>query len=84
VSSLSEAEFCQWLTREDRRRGNTAVGVLRRGGFEQGIARLCFAKQDQTLRTALQRLASAVGRVRTRAGGDRLMPDGLTQGAWGR
>jgi methionine aminotransferase len=56
VSSLSEAEFCLWLTREV---GVAAIplSVFYDAGFEQGLARLCFAKQDQTLNTALQRLA---------------------------
>lgn len=57
VSSLPEAEFCQWLTREI---GVAAIplSAFYEGGFEQGIARLCFAKKDETLRTALQRLAT--------------------------
>ena len=56
VSSLSEAEFCQWLTREV---GVAAIplSVFYEAGFEQGLARLCFAKQDATLDKALQRLA---------------------------
>jgi methionine aminotransferase len=54
--SLNEADFCRWLT--------TDVGVAAiplsafyDGGFEQGIVRLCFAKRDETLNTALERLA---------------------------
>lgn len=56
VSSLPEAEFCQWLTREV---GVAAIplSVFYDGGFEQRLARLCFAKQDDTLRAALARLA---------------------------
>jgi len=56
VNSLNEADFCQWLTREI---GVAAIplSAFYDGGFEQGIARLCFAKKDETLRTALQRLA---------------------------
>ncbi len=56
VSSLPEAEFCQWLTREI---GVAAIplSVFYEGGFEQGLARLCFAKRDETLQAALQRLA---------------------------
>ena len=56
VSSLPEAEFCQWLTREV---GVAAIplSAFYEGGFEQGIARLCFAKKDQTLQSALERLA---------------------------
>jgi len=56
VSDLSEADFCQWLTREV---GVAAIplSVFYEGGFEQRLARLCFAKQDITLNTALERLA---------------------------
>jgi methionine aminotransferase len=56
VSSLPEAEFCQWLTREI---GVAAIplSAFYEGGFEQGIARLCFAKKDETLNAALERLA---------------------------
>jgi methionine transaminase len=55
VSSLNEADFCQWLTREA---GVAAIplSVFYEGGFEQRLARLCFAKQDGTLEEALQRL----------------------------
>lgn len=56
VSDLPEAEFCQWLTREA---GVAAIplSVFYENGFEQRLARLCFAKQDSTLNTALERLA---------------------------
>ena len=56
VSDLNEADFCQWLTREV---GVAAIplSVFYEGGFEQRLARLCFAKQDTTLHTALERLA---------------------------
>jgi methionine aminotransferase len=55
VSDLPEADFCQWLTREI---GVAAIplSVFYDQGFEQRLARLCFAKQDATLQTALQRL----------------------------
>jgi methionine transaminase len=55
VSSLPEAGFCEWLTREV---GVAAIPVsaFYDGGFEQGLARLCFAKRDDTLQEALQRL----------------------------
>ncbi len=55
VSSLPEAEFCQWLTREV---GVAAIplAAFYEGGFEQGLARLCFAKRDETLNEALARL----------------------------
>jgi methionine aminotransferase len=56
VSSLPEAQFCEWLTREI---GVAAIplAAFYESGFEQGIARLCFAKQDTTLNKALERLA---------------------------
>jgi len=56
VSALGEADFCQWLTREV---GVAAIplSAFYDGGFEQGIARLCFAKRDETLQAALERLA---------------------------
>ena len=56
VSALPEAEFCQWLTREV---GVAAIplSAFYEGGFEQGFARLCFAKRDETLQAALARLA---------------------------
>ncbi|WP_425259632.1 pyridoxal phosphate-dependent aminotransferase [Rubrivivax sp. RP6-9] len=56
VSSLPEADFCRWLTTEI---GVAAIplSAFYEGGYEQGIARLCFAKKDETLQTALQRLA---------------------------
>ena len=56
VSQLGEADFCQWLTREV---GVAAIplSAFYEGGFEQGLARLCFAKRDETLQQALQRLA---------------------------
>jgi len=55
VSSLPEGEFCQWLTREV---GVAAIplAAFYAGGYEQGLARLCFAKRDATLHEALQRL----------------------------
>ena len=55
VSDLPEADFCQWLTKEV---GVAAIplSAFYEGGFEQGIARLCFAKKDETLQLALKRL----------------------------
>ena len=55
VSSLPEADFCQWLTREV---GVAAIplSAFYASGFEQGLARLCFAKRDETLLAALHRL----------------------------
>jgi len=56
VSELPEAAFCEWLTQEV---GVAAIPIAAfyEGGFEQRLARLCFAKKDETLRTALGRLA---------------------------
>jgi len=56
VSDLPEAEFCKWLTTEI---GVAAIplSAFYQGGFEQRIARFCFAKKDETLNLALERLA---------------------------
>jgi len=56
VSDLPEADFCRWLTTEI---GVAAIPIAAfyEGGFEQRIARFCFAKKDETLDLALQRLA---------------------------
>jgi methionine aminotransferase len=56
VSELPEAAFCEWLTREV---GVAAIplSAFYADGTEQQIARLCFAKRDDTLNTALARLA---------------------------
>ncbi|CAM5788723.1 pyridoxal phosphate-dependent aminotransferase [Ottowia pentelensis] len=53
---LGEADFCQWLTREH---GVAAIplAAFYGDGFEQKTIRFCFAKQDDTLRAALARLA---------------------------
>lgn len=55
VSDMPEADFCQWLTRNV---GVAAIplSAFYEGGFEQGIVRLCFAKKDETLTLALERL----------------------------
>jgi len=56
VSDLSEAEFCQWLTREI---GVAAIplSAFYGAGFDQRVVRFCFAKKDETLQSALERLA---------------------------
>lgn len=53
---LSEADFCQWLTREI---GVAAIplSAFYGNGFDQKVVRFCFAKKDVTLRAALARLA---------------------------
>ncbi len=56
ASDLPEADFCRWLTTEI---GVAAIplAAFYDGGFEQRIARFCFAKKDETLNLALDRLA---------------------------
>ena len=53
---LPEADFCQWLTREI---GVAAIplSAFYGNGFDQRVVRFCFAKKDETLRLALDRLA---------------------------
>jgi methionine aminotransferase len=53
---LPEGEFCQWLTREI---GVAAIplSAFYGNGFDQKVIRFCFAKKDETLRAALERLA---------------------------
>ena len=57
ISDLSEADFAKWLTAE------IGVAAIPVSAFynqpkESGIVRFCFAKKDETLRTALERLAT--------------------------
>lgn len=56
VSDKPEAEFCEWLTTE------IGVAAIPMSAFydqprESGMIRFCFAKKDQTLKTALERLS---------------------------
>jgi methionine aminotransferase len=56
VSSMSEAEFSKWLTAE------LGVAAIPLSAFydepiEHGVVRFCFAKRDDTLDRALERLA---------------------------
>ncbi|MBX3587595.1 MAG: pyridoxal phosphate-dependent aminotransferase [Ramlibacter sp.] len=53
--SLPEADFCQWLTAEI---GVAAIplSAFYGNGFDQRVVRFCFAKKDETLKTALDRL----------------------------
>ena len=55
VSDLSEADFCTWLTREV---GVAAIplSAFYADGFDQRVVRFCFAKKDETLHKALDRL----------------------------
>lgn len=57
VSRLPEAEFAKWLTREVK------VAAIPVSAFysqpqEAGVVRFCFAKRDDTLALALERLAA--------------------------
>jgi methionine transaminase len=56
VSDLSEADFCKWLTTEI---GVAAIplSAFYGDGFDQRVVRFCFAKKDETLNLALDRLA---------------------------
>ena len=55
ISDLNEADFCQWLTREV---GVAAIplSAFYEDGFDQRVVRFCFAKKDETLLSALERL----------------------------
>jgi methionine aminotransferase len=56
ISDLGEEAFCRWLTSEV---GVAAIPLspFYADGFEQRIVRFCFAKKDETLQLALERLA---------------------------
>ena len=56
ISQLPEAEFAKWLTSE------IGVAAIPVSAFydtprESGVVRFCFAKKDETLKLALERLA---------------------------
>ena len=55
ISDLNEADFCRWLTTEI---GVAAIplAAFYDDGRNQGLARFCFAKRDETLQSALLRL----------------------------
>lgn len=55
ISDMSEADFAMWLTRE------IGVAAIPVSAFytqprESGVVRFCFAKQEETLKLALERL----------------------------
>ena len=56
VSNLNEADFCRWLTSEI---GVAAIplSAFYGDGFDQRVVRFCFAKKDETLQMALERLS---------------------------
>jgi aspartate/methionine/tyrosine aminotransferase len=57
ISDLSESEFAQWLTREIKVAA-IPVSAFYSKPTESGIVRFCFAKKDETLQVALERLAN--------------------------
>ncbi|MCS0632041.1 pyridoxal phosphate-dependent aminotransferase [Telluria mixta] len=57
ISDLSESEFAQWLTREIKVAA-IPVSAFYSKPTESGIVRFCFAKKDETLNGALERLAT--------------------------
>jgi methionine aminotransferase len=56
ISDLPEAAFAKWLTTEIKVAA-IPVSAFYSAGKESGIVRFCFAKKDETLRLALERLA---------------------------
>jgi len=56
ISPILEADFAQWLTCEIKVAA-IPVSAFYSHGTESGIVRFCFAKKDETLRLALERLA---------------------------
>jgi len=55
VTELNEADFCQWLVKKV---GVAAIplSAFYGNGFDQKVIRFCFAKKDETLQAALERL----------------------------
>jgi methionine aminotransferase len=61
ISSLPEGEFARWLTATARVAAIPMAAFYRDGAgsaIGPGVIRFCFAKQDTTLRLALERLAA--------------------------
>jgi methionine aminotransferase len=56
VSDLGEEDFCKWLTSEI---GVAAIplSAFYGNGFDQRVVRFCYAKKEDTLHMALERLA---------------------------
>ena len=56
MSDLGEEAFCKWLTTEI---GVAAIplSAFYGNGFDQRVVRFCFAKKDETLHMAIERLA---------------------------
>lgn len=56
ISAQPEAAFAEWLTSEIKVAA-IPVSAFYRDGKDSGIVRFCFAKKDETLALALERLA---------------------------
>ena len=56
ISQQTEAEFAEWLTTEIKVAA-IPVSAFYQQGKESGIVRFCFAKKDETLALALERLS---------------------------
>jgi methionine aminotransferase len=56
ISALGEAAFAEWLT-SDIKVAAIPVSAFYQQAKESGIVRFCFAKKDETLALALERLA---------------------------
>ncbi|HYW57248.1 MAG TPA: pyridoxal phosphate-dependent aminotransferase [Polaromonas sp.] len=56
ATDMNEADFCKWLTTEI---GVAAIplSAFYGDGFDQRVVRFCFAKKDETLNLAIERLA---------------------------
>ena len=56
IGDLPEEAFCRWLTEEV---GVAAIplSAFYQGGYEQRLVRFCFAKKEETLDAAIERLA---------------------------
>lgn len=55
ISTQTEARFAEWLTTEIKVAA-IPVSAFYQQGKESGIVRFCFAKKDETLALALERL----------------------------
>jgi methionine aminotransferase len=56
ISPILEAQFAEWLTTEIKVAA-IPVSAFYTDGLESGVVRFCFAKKDETLRLALERLS---------------------------
>jgi methionine aminotransferase len=58
LSDLPDTEFAQWLTREVGV-AVIPVSVFHADGHDEGVVRFCFAKREETLLAAAERLRAA-------------------------